>query len=73
MKYGVFCKGNDSGFAPKEVNQRGKVTLVGFGTFRATERKARRGANPQRREIIQILAKKVPKFIPRKGLRKEVK
>jgi DNA-binding protein HU-beta len=29
-----------------------KVTLVGFGTFRVTERKARRGRNPQTGEGI---------------------
>lgn len=35
-----------------------KVTLVGFGTFRVRERKARRGRNPQTGETIQIRAKK---------------
>ena len=46
-----------------------KVTLVGFGTFKVMERKAKRGRNPQRGQIIQIPAKKVPKFGPGKGLR----
>ena len=50
-----------------------KVTLVGFGTFRVMERKARRGVNPQTRESIQIPAKKVPKFKPGKGLREKAK
>jgi len=50
-----------------------KVTLVGFGTFQAANRKARRGVNPQTRESIQIPAKKVPKFVPGKGLREKVK
>ncbi len=50
-----------------------KVTLVGFGTFQAANRKARRGINPQTRESIQIPAKKVPKFAPGKGLREKVK
>ena len=49
-----------------------KVTLFGFGTFQVMERKARRGVNPQTREIIQIPAKKVPKFRPGKGLREAV-
>jgi len=49
-----------------------KVTLVGFGTFRVRSRKARRGVNPQTRESIQIPAKKVPKFVPGKGLRDKV-
>ena len=39
-----------------------KVTLVGFGTFQAAKRKARRGVNPRTRESIQIAAKKAPKF-----------
>jgi len=46
-----------------------KVTLVGFGTFQVMERKARKGVNPQTGKIIQIPAKKVPKFMPGKGLR----
>ena len=50
-----------------------KVTLIGFGTFRVMERKARKGVNPQTRETIQIAAKKVPKFVPGKSLRKKVK
>lgn len=50
-----------------------KVTLVGFGTFGVRQRKARRGVNPQTRESIQIPAKKVPKFMPGKNLKNEVK
>lgn len=50
-----------------------KVTLVGFGTFQVANRKARRGVNPQTRESIQIPARKVPKFVPGKGLREKVK
>jgi len=49
-----------------------KVILVGLGTFQVMQRKARRGVNPQTREIIQIPAKKVPKFVPGKSLRKAV-
>ena len=50
-----------------------KVALVGFGTFQVMKRRARRGRNPQTGEEIQIPAKKVPKFVPGKSLRKEVK
>lgn len=50
-----------------------KVTLVGFGTFRVVNKKARRGVNPRTRETIQIPAKKVPKFVPGKGLRDRTK
>lgn len=54
------------------LSRREKVTLVGFGTFRVAERKARRGVNPQTREKINIPAKKVPKFLPGKNLREKV-
>jgi len=49
-----------------------KVTLVRFGTFQIRKRKARKGVNPQTREAINISAKKVPRFRPRKGLREAV-
>jgi len=52
--------------------RREKVTLVGLGTFRVTERKARRGRNPQTGETIQIPAKKAPKFAAGKSLRAAV-
>ncbi len=50
-----------------------KVILVGFGTFRVRERKARRGRNPQTGETIQIRAKKVPKFKAGKNFREAVR
>ena len=49
-----------------------RVTLVGFGTFRIVSRKARTGRNPRTGQVIQIPAKKVPKFVPGKGLREKV-
>jgi len=36
--------------------KQGPVTLVGFGTFRISERKARTGINPRTGEKIQIAA-----------------
>lgn len=50
-----------------------KVTLVGFGTFKVMERKARTGRNPQTGQTIQMPAKKAPKFRPGKGLREKVR
>ncbi|GAG09581.1 unnamed protein product [marine sediment metagenome] len=50
-----------------------KVTLVGFGTFRVRNRKARRGVNPQTRQSIQIPAKRVPKFTAGKALGEKVR
>ncbi len=40
----------------------GKVTLVGFGTFSKTRRKARKGRNPQTGAPIKIKARNVVKF-----------
>jgi DNA-binding protein HU-beta len=50
----------------------GKVTLVGFGTFLKTRRKARNGRNPQTGEPIKIKAANVVKFKPGKKLRDAV-
>ena len=38
------------------------VTLLGFGTFSATKRAARKGRSPQNGKIIRIKAKTVAKF-----------
>ncbi|MEM1324177.1 MAG: HU family DNA-binding protein [Bacteroidota bacterium] len=45
-----------------------KVSLLGFGTFTMTERKARTGRNPQTGATIQIPSKNVVKFKPGKEL-----
>ena len=47
----------------------GKVTLVGFGTFMKTRRKARKGRNPQTGAMIKIKARNVVRFRPGKKLR----
>ena len=49
-----------------------KVTVVGFGTFSVSKRKARTGRNPQTGAAIKIPAKKVPKFTPGSELKKIV-
>lgn len=45
------------------------VALVGFGTFKVSERAARKGRNPQTGAEIQIAAAKVPSFKAGKGLK----
>ncbi|MEA3548839.1 MAG: HU family DNA-binding protein [Thermodesulfobacteriota bacterium] len=50
-----------------------KVTLVGFGTFSVSERKARQGRNPQTGETIQIAARTVARFKPGSKLANAVK
>jgi DNA-binding protein HU-beta len=57
----------------KTALQKGEpVTLIGFGTYSVTERKARTGRNPQTGEELQIPAKKAIKFKAGKGLREAV-
>ncbi len=46
----------------KSLKKGQRVTLVGFGTFYASKRKARVGRNPQTGESIQIKAKKLVRF-----------
>ena len=46
----------------------GKVTLVGFGTFKKVYRKTRKGRNPQTGEVIKIKGKNVVKFSAGKKL-----
>lgn len=46
----------------KTLKNGGKVTLVGFGTFLLSKRKARKGRNPQTGAEITIKARKVARF-----------
>ena len=41
-----------------------RVTLVGFGTFSTSHRKARTGRNPQNGRPLKIAARRVAKFAP---------
>jgi DNA-binding protein HU-beta len=50
-----------------------KVTLVGFGSFSVSKRKARKGRNPRTGEVISIKATKVPRFSAGKSLKDSVK
>ena len=56
----------------KTLKTKGEVTLVGFGTFKVTKRKARNGRNPRTGEEIKIEAQNVPRFSPGKALRDAV-
>ena len=46
----------------KALKKGDAVTLMGFGTFRVSKRKARKGRNPQTGAVLKIAAKKVPVF-----------
>jgi DNA-binding protein HU-beta len=49
-----------------------KVTIVGFGTFDARDRKAREGRHPKTGETMTIPAATVPYFSPGKDFRETV-
>jgi len=49
-----------------------RVTLVGFGTFSVSKRKARKGRNPRTGKEIKIPARKVPKFTAGKAFKEAV-
>lgn len=49
-----------------------QVRLIGFGTFRVANRKARKGRNPRTGATLNIPAKKGPRFSPGVGLVKAV-
>ncbi|TRU80546.1 MAG: HU family DNA-binding protein [Microcystis novacekii Mn_MB_F_20050700_S1] len=44
------------------VSEGDKVTLVGFGSFEARERRAREGRNPKTGDKMEIPATRVPAF-----------
>ena len=46
----------------RQVARGEKVTLVGFGTFDASQRSARTGRNPKTNEPLDIPAKRVARF-----------
>ena len=50
----------------KAVHKGDDVTIVGFGTFTRTNRKARAGFNPRTGQKMQIPAMTLPKFKPGK-------
>jgi DNA-binding protein HU-beta len=48
------------------------VQLVGFGTFKVVERKARKGVNPKTLQQIRIPKSKTVKFVPGKDFKSKV-
>ena len=52
--------------------RNGKLTLVGFGTFKKVYRKTRKGRNPQTGEMIKIKGKNVVKFSAGKKLNEAI-
>jgi len=48
------------------------VSLIGFGTFKVSQRAARTGRNPQTGKEIKIAARKAPAFVAGKALKDAV-
>ena len=57
----------------KTLKRGDKVTLVGFGTFTVSRRRARAGRNPQTGAVLKIAARRVPRFTAGKELKDTVK
>ena len=53
----------------EELKKGEQIQLVGFGTFKVSERAAREGRNPQTGETMQIKASKSQKFTAGKALK----
>lgn len=49
-----------------------EVKLIGFGTFKVSNRKAQQGRNPRTGEPLKIAASKQPKFTAGKALKDAV-
>ncbi len=54
------------------LNKGDAVTLVGFGTFKVTQRAARTGRNPRTGAALKIAARKAPAFTAGKTLKDSV-
>jgi len=56
----------------QEVTEGHKVNIVGFGTFKRSDRAARKGRNPKTGEELDIAAKKAPSFTAGKNFKESV-
>lgn len=54
------------------VKSSGTVQLIGFGTFKVSERAAREGRNPKTGEKMKIKASKSVRFSPSKNLKESL-
>ena len=57
----------------KSLKKGERASLVGFGTFTVTRRRARTGRNPQTGTPIQIPARRVVRFTAGKTLKSEIR
>jgi len=64
--------GANNGIIANELNNGGKVTIPGFGTFGTKTRAARVGTNPSTGQKIQINSKKYTFFKAGKNLKEVI-
>lgn len=64
--------GSVLGSITNSLQSGNEVRLVGFGTFKVSDRAARTGRNPRTGESIEIKASKVPTFKAGKELKEAV-
>ena len=57
----------------KSLKKGDPVSLIGFGTFKTSQRKARKARNPQTGAPINIPKRRVPRFSAGKGLKQAVR
>jgi len=57
----------------KSLKKGDSVSFVGFGTFKTSNRKARKARNPQTGAPINIPKRRVPRFSAGKALKQAVK
>ena len=55
------------------LSQGSEVAIIGFGTFKVSDRAERKGRNPKTGEAIAIPASRAPKFSAGKALKDAVK
>jgi DNA-binding protein HU-beta len=56
----------------KALKKGDSVTVIGFGTFKVSQRAARTGRNPQTGKELKIAARKAPGFTAGKALKDAV-
>jgi DNA-binding protein HU-beta len=56
----------------KALKKGESVTVIGFGTFKVSQRAARTGRNPQTGKELKIAARKAPGFTAGKALKDAV-
>lgn len=57
----------------RSLKKGGSVSFVGFGTFKTSNRKARKARHPQTGATINIPRRRVPRFSAGKALKQAVK